>query len=159
MERNTRFRFAFYDRDRQRLDKLAQLTFRSRVNVLRWLLWSATGGNTGISWAMAAELQKGKIVDESKCSAISTAMTFSVPLSEDEHRRLRALAGRLQCSRGTVMRLLLRLAASELEHARLAPDALPPLPLRIDGDVEEWGWQQPQWEEPEWRQLGWEDVL
>ncbi len=74
--------------------------------------------------------------------------TFPVRLSPEERQRLDALARRLQRSRGDTLRFLLYLATSDPEYPHGRPDALPPLPLRIEGDWEEWGWSnQPGWED------------
>jgi len=70
------------------------------------------------------------------------AETFAFRLSEDERRRLDALAKRLRRSRGDTMRWLLHRATTDMEHPNGRPDGLPPLPLRIEGDTEIWGWRE-----------------
>ena len=76
---------------------------------------------------------------------------FAFRLSADERRRLDALARRLQRTRGDAIRWLLRQATTDPEYPNGRPDGLPPLPLQINGDQEDWGWSN--------RPVGWEDVL
>lgn len=65
---------------------------------------------------------------------------FAFRLTEDDRRRLDALARRLQRTRGDTLCFLLRQATTDPEYPNGRPDALPPLPIQIVGDQEVWGW-------------------
>ena len=70
---------------------------------------------------------------------------FTFRLSADDRRRLDALARRLQRTRGDTLRWLLNQATTTPDFPHGYPDALPPMPLRIEGDTEIWGWSPPGW--------------